>query len=52
MKLSLLFFLPESEYIELELRSVEVQGTHKAGGVSQGDGHALTLVDMVWVPLC
>ena len=26
------FFLPEHEYIELELRSVEVQGTHKAGG--------------------
>ena len=27
------FFLPEHEYMELELRSVEVQGTHKAGGV-------------------
>ena len=26
------FFLPESEYIELELRSVEVQGAHKVGG--------------------
>ena len=29
---SLIFFLPEREYMELELRSVEVQGTHKAGG--------------------
>ena len=28
---SLIFFLPESEYMELELRLVEVQGTHKAG---------------------
>src|SRR3989337_4228906 len=28
---SLIFFLPEHEYIELELRSVEHQGTHKAG---------------------
>ena len=36
-----LFFLPECEYIELELRSVEVQGTHEAGGAPQGGGHAL-----------
>ena len=28
---SLILFLPEREYIELELRSVEVRGTHKAG---------------------
>jgi hypothetical protein len=28
---SLIFFLPEREYMELELRSVEVQGTHKVG---------------------
>ena len=29
---SLIFFLPESEYMELELRSVERQGAHEAGG--------------------
>ena len=29
---SLIFFLPESEYMELELRSVESQGAHEAGG--------------------
>ena len=28
-----LFFLPESEYIELELRSEELQGAHEGGGV-------------------
>ena len=28
---SLIFFLPESEYMELELRSVKVQGAHKVG---------------------
>ena len=26
------FFLPEREYMELELRSVEVQGAHEIGG--------------------
>ena len=35
------FFLTEREYIELELRSVEVQGTHEAGAVPQGGGRAL-----------
>ena len=29
---SLIFFLPESEYMESRLRSVERQGAHKAGG--------------------
>ena len=29
---SLIFFLPEHEYMELELRSVEHQGAHEAGG--------------------
>ena len=33
---SLIFFLPEGEYIELELRSVEHQGAHEAGGRAQG----------------
>ena len=28
---SLIFFLPEHEYIELELRSVENQGAHEVG---------------------
>ena len=34
----LIFFLPESEYMELELRSVERQGAHEAGGVPRGVG--------------
>ena len=29
---SLIFFLPETEYMELELRSMEVQGDHEIGG--------------------
>ena len=33
---SLIFFLPEHEYIELELRSVELQGAHEAGGRALG----------------
>ena len=41
---SLIFFLPESEYMELELRSVEFQGGHEAGGAPY------TLVDRVWAP--
>ena len=41
---SLTFFLPESEYMELELRSVERQGAHEAGGAPP------TLVDRVWAP--
>ena len=28
---SLIFFLPESKYMELELRSVDVQGGHEVG---------------------
>ena len=37
---SLIFFLPECEYIELELRSVEPQGAHETGGVPRGVGAA------------
>ena len=33
---SLIFFLPESEYMELELRSVERQGAHEVGGALGG----------------
>ena len=29
---SLIFFLHESKYMELELRLVDVQGAHEAGG--------------------
>ena len=29
---SLIFFLRESKYMELQLRSVDVQGAHEAGG--------------------
>ena len=33
---SLIFSLPEHEYMELELRSVERQGAHEAGGAPRG----------------
>ena len=36
---SLIFFLPEREYMELELRSVEVQGAHEIGGRPLSRGH-------------
>ena len=35
---SLIFFLREREYMELELRSVDVQGAHEAGGAPRGAG--------------
>ena len=38
MKLSLHFFLRETEYMELELRSVELQGAHEIGGVPYRGG--------------
>ena len=47
---SFIFFLPKCEYIELELRSVELQGGHEAGGVPRGAGAPPTLVDKVWAP--
>ena len=37
---SLIFFLPEHEYMELELRSLEHQGAHEAGGHAQGGRRA------------
>ena len=45
---SLIFFLPEREYMELELRSVEVQGAHEIGGRALGGGGCL--VDRLWGP--
>ena len=39
------FFLRESKYMELELRSVELQGAHEAGGAPP------ILVERVWAPL-
>ena len=48
---SLIFSLRETEYIELELRSVELQGAHETGGRAQGGGRSPTLVDRVWAPL-
>ena len=33
---SFIFFLPEHEYMELELKSVELHGAHEAGGVPRG----------------
>ena len=50
MKLFSDFFLRETEYMELELRSVEHQGVHETGGPAQGGGRAPTLVDRVWAP--
>ena len=47
---SLIFSLRETEYIELELRSVELQGAHETGGAPRGRGRAPTLVDRVWPP--
>ena len=35
---SLIFFLRETEYVELELRSVERQGAHETGGAPRGEG--------------
>ena len=36
--------------MELELRSVELQGAHEAGGAPWGAGAPPTLVDRVWAP--
>ena len=36
--------------MDLELRWVDVQGAHEAGGASRGRGRAPTLVDRVWAP--
>ena len=38
MNSSLWLFPPESKYIELELRSEELQGAHEVGGRAQGAG--------------
>ena len=46
---SLIFFLPESEYMELDLRLVEVQGAHKIRGRALGE-RAPCLVDSLWAP--
>ena len=45
------FFLRETEYMELELRSAEPQGAHETGERAQGGvGAPPTLVDRVWAP--
>ena len=36
--------------MELELRSVELQGAHEAGARAQGGRRAPTLVERVWAP--
>ena len=46
---SSIFFLRESKYIELELRSEELQGAHEVGGRTLGGrGVPPTLVNRVW----
>ena len=47
---SLIFFLRETEYMELELRSAELQGAHETGGAPRMVDAAPTLVDRVWAP--
>ena len=47
---SLILFLPEREYMELELRSEEVQGAHEIGGHALGGGGAPSLEDNPWAP--
>ena len=39
MNSSLLFFLSESKYIELELASEGIQGAHEVGGAPWGGAH-------------
>ena len=46
---SLIFFLPETVYVELELRSEEVRGDHEIGGRAPRGG-APCLVDRPWAP--
>ena len=36
--------------MELELRSVELQGAHEVGGRAQGGRRVPTLVARVWAP--
>ena len=48
---SLIFFLHETEDMELELRSVEVQGGHEIGWHAL-QGGAPCLVDRPWPPWC
>ena len=50
---SLIFFLPESKYIELELALEGQQGAHEVEGHALGErgaGGAPTLVERVWAP--
>ena len=47
---SLLFFLPKTKYVELELRLEELQGAHEVRGAPQGVGAPPTLVRRVWPP--
>ena len=49
---SLIFSLPEHEYMELELRSAEPQGAHKTGARPIWGGAPPTLMDRVWAPWC
>ena len=47
---SLIFFLHETEYMELELRSVEPQGAMRQGRAPRWVDVPPTLVDRVWAP--
>ena len=48
---SLIFFLPKTVYMELELRSGGVQGAHEIGGAPYR-GAPPCLVDRPWAPWC
>ena len=47
---SMIFFLREMEYMELELRSAELQGAQEIGGRAQRGWAPPILVDRVWAP--
>ena len=44
------FCLPKTKYIELELRSEELQGAHEVGGAPLWGRRAPTLMARVWAP--
>ena len=48
---SLIFSLPESEYMELGLRSFESQGGHAAGGALHPRGHGVGPLMLILSPI-
>ena len=48
---SLIFFLRETEYMELELRSVEPQGAHETGGTPHPRGQGVGPLVLILSPV-